>query len=76
MSVRVRHRTNRIYDEQYAGAWAVLHLQPSAPREVVDAAYRALSRMYHPDVSEADQRAQEMLNTAYEEIRDLMETNR
>lgn len=30
--------------------WAkVLYVQPDAPREVVEAAYRALSKKYHPD---------------------------
>jgi preprotein translocase subunit Sec63 len=27
----------------------VLYVQPDAPREVVEAAYRALSKKYHPD---------------------------
>lgn len=31
--------------------YQTLHLLPTAPREVVMAAYRALSRLYHPDVS-------------------------
>lgn len=30
--------------------WAkILYIQPDAPREVVEAAYRALSKKYHPD---------------------------
>lgn len=30
-------------------AYDVLHLKPDAPREVVDAAYKALQRLHHPD---------------------------
>lgn len=31
------------------GAYGVLGILPSAPREVVEAAYRALALKYHPD---------------------------
>ncbi len=30
--------------------YAILHLQPTAPRSVVDAAYRALAKENHPDI--------------------------
>ncbi len=48
----------------------VLHVKPTAPAEVIGAAYRALARKYHPDVSgspDAHQRMQE-LNSAYQQI--------
>lgn len=51
-------------------AYQTLHLLPSAPREVVLAAYRALSKLHHPDVS-SDHNANEVMkniNVAFDEI--------
>ncbi len=51
--------------------YAVLHLLPSAPPELVKAAYRTLSKLYHPDSSrlpDADERMKN-LNRAYEAIK-------
>lgn len=31
-------------------AYRVLHLLPSAPKELVEASYKCLSKLYHPDV--------------------------
>jgi hypothetical protein len=48
----------------------VLYIKPTAPVEVVAAAYRALARKYHPDLSgrpDAHERMLE-LNTAYERL--------
>lgn len=45
-----------------------LHLQPSAPIEVCEAAYRALSKLYHPDVT-GSAFTQQSLNRAIEQIR-------
>jgi hypothetical protein len=45
-----------------------LHLHPSAPIEVCEAAYRALSKLYHPDVT-GSASTQQSLNRAIEQIR-------
>jgi hypothetical protein len=55
--------------------FAALHLMPSAPPELIEAAYRCLSKLHHPDrVShgERDQAHRQMvaINTAYSELRD------
>jgi len=56
-------------------AWSALHLTPGAPPTVVDAAYRAMAKLHHPDMAEGDadraQRTQRMtaLNLAYEKLR-------
>jgi DNA-directed RNA polymerase subunit RPC12/RpoP len=55
-----------------------LYLRPGAPAEVIDAAYRALSRLYHPDHAPAPAGPEEIrererkmarLNRAYEWLR-------
>lgn len=70
-------RTRRTY-KNYADIYSELHLLPSAPRQVIDAAYRALSRMYHPDLQEGEElseaerqrlhEAQLRTNAAYKKI--------
>lgn len=47
--------------------YAVLQVDPRAESEVIEAAYRRLSRKYHPDVSEDPQAERRMreLNEAY-----------
>lgn len=30
-------------------AWMVMHLQPTAPKELIEAAYKVLARLNHPD---------------------------
>ena len=47
-----------------ASAYAMLHLLPTAPPEVVTAAYRALAKKAHPDVGGSTQTMQ-TINTAY-----------
>lgn len=61
-------RTRQIHDRNYADLWAELWLRPGAPREVIDAAYRALSRKYHPDTGVNDPMAQQRLNVAYKKL--------
>ncbi len=68
MPTRVTYRVKRTYDEKYADLWSELWLKPGAPRAVIVASYRALSKQYHPDVSEADGRAQQRLNNAYKKL--------
>lgn len=66
-------RRKRIVDERYATLWSELELMPGAGRDMIDAAYRTLSRRYHPDLGEEDQRAQQRLNEAYHKLRKLAE---
>ena len=53
--------------------YAALHLRPSAPREVIEAAYKALVKVNHPDrlpVPQRNQAHQKMcaINAAYEAL--------
>jgi hypothetical protein len=53
--------------------YAALHLLPSAPRELIDSAYRTLSKLHHPDrlpVPEKDRGHRRMveINGAYEAL--------
>lgn len=48
-------------------AYTVLHLQPTAPRELVDAAYKCLARLHHPDRG-GDTEAMQAINQAYQEV--------
>jgi DnaJ-class molecular chaperone len=66
MSNRVRNRL--IKDKDYADDWSELFLIPGAPRIVIDAAYKALSKQYHPDTGYVDERAQARLNAAYDRL--------
>jgi hypothetical protein len=47
---------------------AVLHLLPTAPPEVVKAAYRALAVKLHPDKPGGDTHAMQRLNQAYKQL--------
>jgi len=54
---------------------AALHLLPSAPPELIEAAYRCLSKLHHPDraaPSDRDQAHRQMVavNAAYDALRD------
>ena len=50
---------------------SILHVLPSAPSQVVDAAYKALSKLYHPDTGNgsADPTKMVQINQAVEEAR-------
>lgn len=50
------------------GWYSVLFVTPSAPVEVIEAAYKALARKYHPDNGGDTQRMQE-INAAYSALR-------
>jgi hypothetical protein len=52
--------------------YTVLHLLPSAPPELVESAYKCLSRMYHPDAGGTTTTMQE-LNSAVATIRRSVE---
>lgn len=71
MSVRITRRDNPVYDDRYTDIWNELWLRPGAPRAVIDAAYRALSRQFHPDMGEDDRRAQQRLNDAYQKLKEI-----
>ena len=49
-------------------ALVVLHLRPTAPPELVDAVYKCLARLHHPDRG-GDHDAMQMINHAVEQIR-------
>ncbi len=57
---------------QASPRYQALHLLPSAPGEVVMAAYRALSKLYHPDVSQDPNATEKMkkINVAFDDIMD------
>ncbi len=62
-------RSGRDKDKDY---YAILQVHPLAEPEVIEAAYRRLSRKYHPDVSgqaDAGRRMREM-NEAFEVLSD------
>jgi DnaJ-class molecular chaperone len=48
--------------------YAILYLTDTAPIEVVKAAYRALSKMYHPDLNPGNEDKMIMINEAYNSI--------
>ncbi len=55
---------------QPSPTYQTLYLLPTAPKEVVLAAYRALSKLYHPDISKDSNATEKMkrINTAFDEI--------
>ena len=50
-----------------AEAYAALHLLPTAPAELVQAAYRCLAKLNHPDLG-GDTSAMQAINAAYAEL--------
>jgi hypothetical protein len=50
-------------------AFATLHLLPSAPPELVQAAHRTLVKIHHPDVAGGDGHRMVQINLALERIR-------
>jgi len=63
-----KHEHTRAKPRNETNAHAVLHLLPSAPPEVVRAAYKALAMKHHPDHG-GDTEAMQRLNEAYERLR-------
>lgn len=53
----------------------VLHLRDTAPPELVEAAYKTLARLHHPDRGGSTTRMQE-LNAAYARLRERPEVGR
>jgi hypothetical protein len=62
-SVPRRGRTDTTTNSAPAGndPFALLHLLPSAPREVIDASFRALAKSCHPDRGGTDARMRELI---------------
>ena len=54
------------------GAFAVLHLAPSAPLCVAEGSYRALSKYYHPDRG-GDPESFHLVNDAIKVVRDYLD---
>lgn len=48
--------------------WATLHLLPSAPPEVIQAAFRALARLHHPDRG-GNEETMRKINNAWEQLK-------
>lgn len=52
--------------------YSTLGVAPDAPQEVIQAAYRALSRIYHPDVPKTGNSIKmQRINSAYEVVGDV-----
>lgn len=50
-------------------AWRTLYLLPDAPALVVDAAFKALAKVHHPDHEGGDEKRMRDINLAYEKLR-------
>lgn len=62
---------NELETEYYVSGtspYIILYLQDNAPSEVIKAAYRALSKMYHPDTG-GDPNVFKRIQEAYEKIK-------
>lgn len=55
-----------------ADAYQTLYVTPGAPPEVIRAAYRALSKLYHPDVG-GDTAMMQKVNEAYGRLQQSMD---
>ena len=53
-----------------ARPFAVLHLLPSAPPELIEGAYKILARLHHPDVG-GDPEAMRALNDGHDALKEL-----
>jgi curved DNA-binding protein CbpA len=51
-------------------AYRILQVHPQAHEAVIQAAYRALARLYHPDTSQPNDKRMSNLNRAYDLVRD------
>jgi hypothetical protein len=52
-------------------AWQILHLRPTAPPELIEAAYRCLARLHHPDAG-GDHDTMLRLNAARSSLRTVL----
>jgi hypothetical protein len=64
-----RQREQHEREQRYRhGPYATLHLQPTAPPELIHSAWRCLAKLYHPDHG-GNLSQMQKLNAAYEELR-------
>lgn len=49
--------------------YSELYLLPDAPKEVCYAAYRALAKLFHPDVNGGDSKRMKRINLAWEAVK-------
>ncbi len=63
-----RARTRTVPSPVATDEYRTLFVAPDAPPEVVEAAYKALARMNHPDVG-GDTATMRQINAAYERLR-------
>lgn len=61
---KAQPRDRQMQEPRANSAFAALHLLQSAPRSVVDAAYRALAKQHHPDLG-GDPETMRRLTEAY-----------
>lgn len=62
---------------QSGGPYAVLYVTLEAPMEVVEAAYKALARIYHPDGGSSPSHEKMLaINVARDEVRKIYEQQR
>lgn len=66
IGAEIKDKVKRFLDlhDEYEEACRVLGVDPDAPTEVFDAAYRALQRHYHPDGKEPDEERSKEINRA------------
>ncbi len=61
-------RTRKPHTPAKVDPFATLHLLPTAPPEVIRAAYKALAVKLHPDKPTGDTQAMQRLNQAYKQL--------
>jgi hypothetical protein len=62
-----RPQSGQLRPPSLTGAYATLHLLPTAPPELVKAAYRCLAMINHPDVG-GDTESMQQINVAYAQL--------
>ena len=63
-----RERTRKPHTPASVDPFATLHLLPTAPPELVKAAYRALSHLHHPDKPGGDTAKMKTIIAAYKQL--------
>jgi len=67
VKARRQERQTRAAPKAEADPFAVLHLLPTAPPELVKAAYKTLALLHHPDREGGDTTRMQIINAAYSE---------
>ncbi len=63
-----KHERTRAKPRNETTAHATLHLLPSAPPELVRAAFKCLAQLHHPDKPGGDTEAMQKINAAYRRL--------